>query len=507
MSLGIGQQRKRSTVQSRFRSLVDEIARDRAAQVQVETLDFQGWQRMSSDRLKYNDAFLYGKTKDVRTKFFLPKEPDFQYLTCWLKLDHIGRFIEDASGFNTNGYVKGYPKLRPGIDLGFGGSVYCDFNGTTDFVDVPDSPKIRPSAALSGLSMSFRLYPKDISDPGAGTGKYRKVVCKRDDASNALSISVLPDGRLRFTMMVNGIRYSVHTDAGIIVPNLSAPINYDCAVIFQRPTPLLNTKLTFPSSNITVTGEVGEPYLKANMNDANPNTHWAYVPLPQWVIIDLGALKRISRVAIHWHRSSPPTNMTYGFTIETSGDNVIWTKRVPATGLDQNSATAAATGMEYYDIIPNVDARYIRININTVAYSGTDTFAAIRELEVWGSNTPGVPGGAQTQAIYVNNVKYTTTTTAHDDLPTDPENELHIARGSTITGTDYKWLGGIHDFRYWKNYLYTDAEVANLYTNKQTILPIPLGAIAFAGQFVILPESEDYGFSVEGYDTTGVLAD
>ncbi len=69
---------------------------------------------MSSDRLKYNDAFLYGKTKGVRTKFFLPKEPDFNFLTCWLKLDHIGRFIEDASGFNTNGYVKGYPKTQVG---------------------------------------------------------------------------------------------------------------------------------------------------------------------------------------------------------------------------------------------------------------------------------------------------------------------------------------------------------------------------------------------------------
>jgi hypothetical protein len=118
-----------------------------------------------------------------------------------------------------------------------------------------------------------------------------------------------------------------------------------------------------------------------------------------------------------------------------------------------------------------------------------------------------VAGSAQTQAIYINNVKYTTTTSTHDDLPTDTENELHIARGSTITGTDYKFLGGIQDFRWWKNYLYSDAEVSNLYTNKQTILPIPIGAVAFAGQFVILPESEDFGFDIEGFDPTAILAD
>jgi hypothetical protein len=496
MSLGIGQQRKRSTVQSRFRSLVDQIARDRAAQIQIETLDYQGWQRMSSDRLKYNDAFLYGKTKDVRTKFFLPKEPDFNFLTCWLKLDHIGRFIEDASGFNTNGYVKGYPKLKSGIDMGFGGSVYCDFNGTTDFVDVPDSPKIRPSAALSGFSISFRIYPKDISDPGSD--RYRKVACKRDDASNAFSISVLPDGRLRFTVMVNGVRYSVQSAAGTIVANPLTPVAYDCNVKFLRPAPQANTKLTLLDANLSALG-FDSPYVLTNVNDANPSTAWVHLALPTWLKVDLGSNKRISRLAIHWYRGATPTNMTFGFTIETSEDNSVWSERV-----DRDSATAAATGMEYYDIIPNVDARYVRVNINT---NTVDTFASIRDLEVWGSDTPGVAGSAQTQAIYINNVKYTTTTSTHDDLPTDTENELHIARGSTITGTDYKFLGGIQDFRWWKNYLYSDTEVNNLFTNKQTILPIPIGAVAFAGQFVILPESEDFGFDIEGFDPTAILAD
>lgn len=499
MSLGIGQQRKRSTVQSRFRSLVDQIARDRAAQIQIETLDYQGWQRMSSDRLKYNDAFLYGKTKNVRTKFFLPKEPDFNFLTCWLKLDHIGRFIEDASGFNTNGYVKGYPKLKSGIDMGFGGSVYCDFNGTTDFVDVPDSPKIRPSAALSGFTISFRLYPKDISDPGSN--RYRKVACKRDDASNAFSISVLPDGRLRFTVMVNGLRYSVQSNAGTIIANPLAPVAHDCNVKFQRPVPQANTKLTLVNANISAFG-YDPPLEPLYANDANPSTAWVHQVLPTWIKVDLGSTKRISRVAVHWHRGSTPTNLTYGFTIETSPDNVDWTERV-----DRDSATAAATGMEYYDIIPNVDARYVRVNVNTTSVMATAAFAAIRELEVWGSDTPGTPGSAQTQAIYINNVKYTTTTSTHDDLPTDIENELHIARGSTVTGTDYKFQGGIQDFRWWKNYLYSDAEVNNLYVNKQTILPIPMGAVAFAGQFVILPESEDFGFDIEGFDATAILAD
>ena len=166
MSLGVGQIRKNATVQSRFRKLVDAIARNQAVQLQVDTLDFQGWQRMSSDRLKMQDPFFYGKEKTVRLRFFTPKEPNLQFLVLALKLDHVGRFIEDWSGFAQDGVVHGQPKLKSGIDTGFGGSVYCDFNGTTDFVDVPDSPKLRSTATLSGFSFSFRLYPRDISDQG-----------------------------------------------------------------------------------------------------------------------------------------------------------------------------------------------------------------------------------------------------------------------------------------------------------------------------------------------------
>ena len=155
------------------------------------------------------------------------------------------------------------------------------------------------------------------------------------------------------------------------------------------------------------------------------------------------------------------------------------------------------------NLTPNVDARYVRININSSSYS---TFVPIKEFEVWGSNTPGLPGAPEVQAVWVDNIKYTTTTSTHDDIPTDIENELHIARGTTTEGTDYKFIGGIHKvYRYWKNYLYTDTDVTNLYTNKQTVWNIPIGAVAFAGYTLVLAESEDYGFVDDGYDTTGVL--
>jgi hypothetical protein len=506
MSIGTGQIRKNATVQSRFRKLIDAVARNNAAQLQVDTLDFQGWQRMSSDRLKMSDPFYYGKEKTVRLRFFTPKEPDMQFMVLGMKLDHVGRFIEDWSGFGYDGVVHGQPKLKLGIDTGFGGSVYCDFNGSTDYVDIPDYPRLRSTAALSGFSLSFRLYPRVITDPGVN--KFRKIICKNDSkailpVTDGYSCSVLPDGRIRFTVMVDGVNYSVQSAAGAIVPNLTDPVAHEIALEFLPPVPLLNTKLTIPNGSFTSIGATGSNVL-INVNDGNTNTYWSHTPIPQWVKADLGALKRVSRVAIHWYRSVPPTNVVYGFTIETSPDNSVWTKRLPLVTGDKLSTNAAATGMEYYDLTPNVDARYVRVNINS---STLNTFAAIRELEVWGSDTPGNPGAPQTQAVWVNNVKSTTTTSTHDDIPTDVENAVHIARGSTELGTDYKFWGGIHDLRYWKNYMYSDTDVTNLYTNKQTIWNIPIGSIALVGYTLILAESEDYGFVDDGYDTTGVLAD
>jgi hypothetical protein len=509
MSLGVGQIRKNATVQSRFRKLVDAVARGQAVQLQVDTLDFQGWQRMSSDRLKMQDPFFYGKEKTVRLRFFTPKEPDLQFMVLALKLDHVGRFIEDWSGFGQDGVVHGQPKLKLGIDTGFGGSVYCDFNGTTDWVDVPDSLKLRSTAADSGFSLSFRLYPRDISDPGVN--KFRKIICKNDSkailpVTDGYSCSVLPDGRIRFTCMVDGVNYSVQSAPGVIVPNATAPVAHEIALEFLGPGTVLNSRLTLINGNITVNGFTGGANVAANVNDDNVFTIWSYTGLPAWIKVDLGALKRISRVGIHWYRYLPPTSMIFGFNIETSPDNTVWTKRLPVGTGNMNSASHVATQMEYYDLTPNVDARYVRVNV--VSVSGTiPAFAAMRELQVWGSDTPGLPGAAQTQAIWVNNIKYTTTTSTHDDIPTDAENQIHIARGSTELGTDYKFIGGIHDLRYWKNYLYTDTEVTNLHTNKQTVWNIPLGSVALAGYTLILAESEDYGFVDDGYDTAGVLAD
>ena len=91
--------------------------------------------------------------------------------------------------------------------------------------------------------------------------------------------------------------------------------------------------------------------------------------------------------------------------------------------------------------------------------------------------------------------------------PPTPKTNCTLPGDQLFSGTDYKFMGGIQDWRWWKNYLYSDAEVSNLWTNKQTILPIPMGAVAFAGQFVILPESEDFGFDIEGFDATAILAD
>lgn len=508
MSLGIGQIRKHSTVQTRFRAIVDKLARDAALQTQVDTLDFQGWQRLTDDRVKYEDKWLWGKAKSSRTKFFLPREPDLQTLVLWLKNDHVGRFVEDASGFGNDAVVHGYPKLREGIDTGFGSSIYIRFNGTTDWLDIPQTSLLQSRSARGGFTFTCRIYPEDISDPGSNA--FRTIASSRDDGSYKWAAACTELGRLRFTVIDNGTSYTCETTTGVIVANPTTPTAYDLCFRWRRPTPLLNSKLTYPNGNVVAIGNDGN--LPANVNDTDYNTRWAYVVAhPAWIRVDLGAVKRVAFVNVQWYRGAPPANRIYAFNLATSNDNVLYTTRhPPAPGAVAFSADDKDTLMETYTFSPNIDCRYVLLT--TAANSLGTTATSVRTLEIWGSDTPGAAGSAQNHSIDVkpfggSNTKYTATTSSHITCPVDPDTDFHIGRNKDTVGDDFKWCGGIQDFRYEKNRVYTDAEWGFLNTNKQTILNIPFGSAVFAGMFALLNEGEDYGLEDDGLDTEGFLAD
>lgn len=118
--------------------------------------------------------------------------------------------------------------------------------------------------------------------------------------------------------------------------------------------------------------------------------------------------------------------------------------------------------------------------------------------------TNDVPGTLQ---IAVNNTRYTTTSTAHLDFYTgDTGKYLRLGALYPIDNQDtwYKFKGGIQDFRIYRDYLFSNSDITNLYTNKLTIRAIPIGRVALAGMGVFTDQASlTGGFDSTGFDSTG----
>jgi hypothetical protein len=132
-------------------------------------------------------------------------------------------------------------------------------------------------------------------------------------------------------------------------------------------------RFVYPSTSVTAIGDNGN--VAANVNDQNISTVWTYEALPGWIKIDLGALKKIAYARIAWTRGN---ERTVSFNIETSGDNITFTQIL------SKSSSGNTEDFEQYDFTDH-NARYVKINVLTNSQKNT---ASIREIEVWGDNTP-----------------------------------------------------------------------------------------------------------------------
>ena len=94
--------------------------------------------------------------------------------------------------------------------------------------------------------------------------------------------------------------------------------------------------------------ETGSAHNGANAVDGNPATRWgsAYAD-PQWISVDLGASRPISRVRLNWEAA-------YGraYQIQTSPDGSTWTTVYSTTTGDGGIDDVNVTGT----------GRYVRVN-------------------------------------------------------------------------------------------------------------------------------------------------
>jgi len=244
MSTSFRQIRKNSTAQGRFKDLVREFQRSQAQQNPVDNPDFKVKLRTSYSKLIYTDPFVQHKTKPISTAFYMPFEPDGKFLVGMWNLNHNGRYSIDASGKGNHGRWLGNVVIKEGIDDGFGTSLYCHFDGEKFSMRVADFAALRLSLSPQ-FSITCRIYPEDIApSDGSGGTKYRTILCKSDTTANSdtqlgaidtgsvgngYALAVTPDGKIRFTLASQGLKYTVETLANVIVPSIP-PFPYDIAV-------------------------------------------------------------------------------------------------------------------------------------------------------------------------------------------------------------------------------------------------------------------------------------
>lgn len=264
MSTSFRQIRKNSTAQGRFKDLVRDFQRFQAQQNPVDNPDFKVKLRTAFSKLIYTDPFVHHKTKPVTTAFYLTFEPDAHFLVGMWNMNHNGRYSIDSSGKGHIGtWISNIP-LEEGIDDGFGTSLFADFSDPENYMIVGDFPAIRLSMAPQ-FSITCRIYPEDISATDTTGQHYRTILHKPDTSApnntqlgqidtgsvgNGFALAITPDGKVRFTLTAQGLKYTVETLANVIVPS-DPPFVYDIAVTCDQVN-----KRTIPQQNILDPGNV-----------------------------------------------------------------------------------------------------------------------------------------------------------------------------------------------------------------------------------------------------------
>lgn len=106
-------------------------------------------------------------------------------------------------------------------------------------------------------------------------------------------------------------------------------------------------------------------------NDGDPNSRWSSADAltPKWWRVDLGTMRRISRVEIDWEFAR-----VYGYLIEVSNDDL---RYFPIVDRSNNADPTQSQGANV-----NATARYVRITITSVVSSPV-TWASFWEIRVF----------------------------------------------------------------------------------------------------------------------------
>ena len=160
-----------------------------------------------------------------------------------------------------------------------------------------------------------------------------------------------------------------------------------------------NDNMCIKSPVSTVINTSGKKDLNEDVKkvfDNNPNTKWSLKDGRSYIQMDLGEIKNICSIDIHWYKGEKGT---YHFAISTSIDGITFTNILRGT----SDGTSIAS--ENYPIIKDVQGRYIRldasrdsdvsgvseIGIYTKNIKNTNAYAAQSQQYLVSSNNSSSP--------------------------------------------------------------------------------------------------------------------
>jgi len=444
---------KASSLTTIVRSLAAEYQRFAAKSITIETTDFKSRHRTAQSLLKYNELALQAKKKPITTQFYSPLEPDFKNVVLMLNLDQMGRYAVDSSGWGNRGKIAGAgyaPQIvrDDGIDVGYGiNSEYLFFDGYYTFVYVEDAPNIRARQINTSMCFTFRIYlypgswmPSDPDD----ISKPRYIFAKADDAQqqSGYACALTPDGRIKFTWRSGGVSNTIQTD--------------DNTITLHHPG--------FDIAGYTSTG-----YNTDGIEGFDPGG------------FDYGYQIGVEDLAMFSDKAVGVFNVVITASVSESYD---------ADGYDSDSFLTGADGG-------------LTIAIDSAFLTGSTSPVITYYTQQTGEHLDLFIGNQQEQGADDIDDPLAT-----KQLPNHPEYfRLRIGAAYPFSGdkqTWYKYLGGIQDFKIYRDRLLTAEEIQFLFLNKLTISPIPFGQVAKAGYVLILPSATGCcGYSAEGYDSVG----
>ncbi|GAA0565220.1 discoidin domain-containing protein [Paractinoplanes ferrugineus] len=175
------------------------------------------------------------------------------------------------------------------------------------------------------------------------------------------------------------------------------------ALTATRPTPPTTTPTTggdLAAGRAVSASSVNGSYAAANAVDGNAGSYWeSSGALPQWLSVDLGATRSVTRVVLRlpagWERR------TQTIAVQAGGDGTTWTTAAGNAGIVFDPATGNTATIT----LSATSARFLRLSF--AANSGWPA-AQLGQFEVYGDSTPPpstdlARGRSTTASGYVQN--------------------------------------------------------------------------------------------------------